>query len=197
MPLVPGHGGTDAQIAERIGVTGWPLVTARGQLATTLMHKYAGLDLFTASEFVLRDLGDNGVLFARLRVRRGVPHCAICATSMVWAPGRAWCLEPSRLPPEQRATYLRLLPHDPPMSQIEVAAWPVSESTSQAPGPRNATLLECPGCERLEPLGGDPTCPCGGTRRAVSRRLLPAIRGVLAAWARFDPFPPGIPSGFT
>lgn len=191
VPLVPGHGGTDAQIAERIGVMGWPLVTNRGQLASTLMHKYAGLDLATASEFVLRDLVDNGVVFAHLRVRRGVPHCASCGTPLVWAPGRAWCLEPSRLPPERRAAYLRLLPRDPPMSQIEVAAWPVSESTSRAPGPRNSTLLECPQCERLEPVGADPECACGGTRRAVSRALLPSIRGILAAWARFDPFPPG------
>ena len=191
VPLVPGHGGTDAQIAERIGVTGWPLVTTRGQLANTLMHKYAGLDLATASEFVLRDLGEGGVIFAHLRVRRGVPYCAICGTSLVWAPGRAWCLEPSRLPAERRESYLRLLPRDPPMSQIEVASWPVSDSTTQPPGGGNATLLECPQCERLEPVGSEAPCSCGGARQPVTRPLLPSIRGILCAWARSDPFPAG------
>ncbi len=99
VPLVPGHGGTDAQIADRLGIAGWPLVTARGQLDFNLAHRYSGLDIPTANEFVARDLGENGALFARLRVRRGVPHCGICGTALVWAPGRAWCLEPSRSRP--------------------------------------------------------------------------------------------------
>ncbi|MCI4365822.1 MAG: class I tRNA ligase family protein, partial [Thermoplasmata archaeon] len=191
VPLVPGHGGTDAQIADRLGVSGWPLVTARGQLATNLSHKYSGLDVPTASEFVARDLSESGGVFARLRVRRGVPHCSICGTALVWAPGRAWCLEPSRLPPERRDLYHRLLPRDPPVGQVEVAAWPVSEPQTSSPGPRTVTLLECPRCERLEPLGAGPKCPCGAQRNPVSRRLLPSISGALGAWARFDPFPPG------
>ena len=191
VPLVPGHGGTDALIADRLGILGWPLVTARGQLDFNIAHKYSGLDIPTASEFVARDLGESGALFARLRVRRGVPHCAICGTPMVWAPGRAWCLEPSRLPPERRDLYRRLLPKDPPVGQVEVAAWPVSEPTSAPPGPFTVTLLECPSCERLEPLGAADRCSCGSRRNPVSRRLLPSISGTLAAWARFDPFPAG------
>ncbi len=191
VPLVPGHGGTDAQIAERLGILGWPLVTPHGLLATTLVHKYAGLDLPTASEFVLRDLADGGAVFARLRVRRGVPRCAICGTALVWAPGRAWCLEPGRLPAEWAAVYRRLLPREPPLSEIEIAAWPVSETTPKSPGPRIVSLLECPACERLAPVGGEAICPCGAARRPVGRRLLPAIQGVLEAWAGNDPFPAG------
>jgi hypothetical protein len=191
VPLVPGHGGTDALIADRLGIFGWPLVTARGQLDFNIAHKYSGLDIPTASEFVARDLGENGALFARLRVRRGVPHCAICGTAMVWAPGRAWCLEPSRLPAERRDLYRRLLPKDPPVGQVEVAAWPVSESATASPGPFTVTLLECPGCERLEPVGASVQCTCGGHRNPVPRRLLPSIAGTLSAWARSDPFPAG------
>jgi len=191
VPLVPGHGGTDAPIAERLGITGWPLVNTRGRLGSTLVHKYEGLDLTTATEFVLRDLGDSGALFARLRVRRGVPHCSICGTPLVWAPGRSWCLEPSRLPADRLDAYRRLLPHDPPITQLEVAAWPVSDTITEPPGPGNATLLECARCDRLAPLGADPACPCGAGRRAVTRRLLPAIQGTLGAWARFDPLPAG------
>ncbi len=191
VPLVPGHGGTDAQIADRLGIAGWPLVTARGQLDFNLAHKYSGLDITTANEFVARDLGEGGALFARLRVRRGVPHCSICGTALVWAPGRAWCLEPSRLPPERRDLFRRLLPREPPVGQVEVAAWPISEPQSTAPGPTSVTLLECPRCERLAPLSAGPMCPCGNRRDPVSRRLLPSILGVLGAWARLDPFPAG------
>ncbi len=191
VPLVPGHGGTDAQIADRLGITGWPLVTPRGQLDFNLAHKYSGLDLTTANEFVARDLAENGALFARLRVRRGVPHCALCGTALVWAPGRAWCLEPTRLPAERRDLYRRLLPHDPPVGQVEVAAWPVSEPQTASPGPGVVSLLECPQCERLAPLSAGPECTCGNHRNPVARRLLPSIAGALGAWARFDPFPPG------
>ncbi|EQD55312.1 isoleucyl-tRNA synthetase, partial [mine drainage metagenome] len=150
VPLVPGHGGTDAQIAERLGISGWPLVTARGQLATTLMHKYAGLDLATASEFVLRDLGDGGAMFARLRVRRGVPHCAICGTALVWAPGRAWCLEPTRLPPEWAAAYRRLLPTNRPSPSSRSPPGRSPSRRSTPPGPGVVTLLESP---RLRAVG--------------------------------------------
>jgi len=191
VPLVPGHGGSDAQIADRLGIAGWPLVTLRGQLSFDIAHKYSGLDLPTANEFVARDLAEGGALFARLRVRRGVPHCTICGTAMVWAPGRAWCLEPSRLPAERRDLYRRLLPKDPAVGQVEVAAWPISEPQSAPPGPYTVTLLECPRCERLGPLGGGPECACGNRRNPVGRRLLPSMAGILGGWARFDPFPAG------
>jgi valyl-tRNA synthetase len=182
VPLVPGHGGTDAQIAERLGVTGWPLLTLSGSLDLTLMHKYSGLDLETANEFVERDLVEGGSVFARLRVMRGVPCCAICGHRMVWVPGRAWCLEPGHLPKEQADRYARLLPRDRPISQIEVAPWAVSEMTT-AKGDDAVTLLECARCARLEAPDGPAKCPCGGRRHPVSRRLLPSTGGAFAAWA--------------
>jgi hypothetical protein len=191
VPLVPGHGGTDAQIADRLGITGWPLVTSRGQLDFNLAHKYSGLDIPTANEFVARDLIEAGAVFARLRVRRGVPHCAVCGTPMVWASGRAWCLEPARLPPERRDAYRRLLPRDPPVGQVYVTSWPVSEPQTTPAGAPSVTLLECPRCERLDGVGGPPTCPCGQRRNPVSRRLLPSFSAALAEWAGADPFPAG------
>jgi hypothetical protein len=190
VPLVPGHGPTDARIAAGFGVSGWPLVTPKGKLDFTLLHKYAGLDLETANEFVLRDLSETGALLARLRVKRGVPYCAICGTALLWTPGRAWCLEASRLPAERRTLFARLLPHESLPAEAEVAPWPVSEATtSEAPG--STALLECVRCERLEAPGGPTQCPCGGTRQVVRRQLLPSSGAAFAAWARFDPIPDG------
>ncbi len=188
VPLVPGHGSTDAEIAESRGVAGWPLITPRGQLDLTLMHKYSGLDLATGSEFILRDLEENEAIFAHLRVRRGVPHCAVCGSALLWIPGRAWCLEPSRFPPERRADYVRLLPGAPALDRIEVAPWPVS-AASRPDDPEAVALLECSRCERLEALAGPVACPCGARRYPVRRRLVPSATGALSAWARFDPFP--------
>jgi len=190
VPLVPGHGPTDAQIAARIGVAGWPLLTPKGMLDVTLMHKYAGLDLDTANEFVLRDLSEAGALLARLRVKRGVPHCGVCGTSLLWAPGRAWCLEPSRLPSEVRALFSRLLPQEVLPGQTEVAPWPVSEATA-SDDPSAVALLECAQCDRLEGPDGAGKCSCGGQRSVVRRKLLPSSGAAMAAWARFDPFPDG------
>ncbi len=188
VPLVPGHGGTDAGIAEAHGIPGWPILTTRGTLDVTLVHKYAGLDLATATEFVLRDLHEAGAVFATLRVRRGVPHCMQCGTAMIWFPGRAWCLEPGRLPPEAVDLYQRLLPGGPPLHRVEVAPWPVSETTT-TDAPDGIALLECNRCERLDALDGRPACPCGGSMYPVRRRLVPSIESALGAWARFDPFP--------
>ncbi len=193
VPLVPGHGGTDAQISERLKILGWPLLTARGQLDLTLMHKYAGLDLDSANEFVVRDLSEAGGVFARLRVRRGVPHCSVCGSGLVWTPGRAWCLEPGRLPRDAIDLYRRLLPHDPPIGQIEVAPWPISETTASS-APTAVPLLECGRCERLDTPQANLTCPCGGHRRVVFRMLLPSVQGVFGAWARSDPYPIGDPA---
>ncbi|MFY9717532.1 MAG: class I tRNA ligase family protein, partial [Thermoplasmata archaeon] len=188
VPLVPGHGPTDAEIADRLGITGWPLLTPSGLLDPTLMHKYSGLDVETANEFVSRDLTESGAVLARLRVVRGVPYCAICGHRMVWVPGRAWCLEPTRLPAEQKDRYAHLLPRDRPIGQIEIARWPVSE-TSASRDPSAISLLECARCERLDAPDGPIECPCGGTRRLVARRLLPSIGGAFGAWSRCDPLP--------
>ncbi len=189
VPLVPAHGGTDAIIAGRLGVPGWPLLTPHGRLDPQLTHKYAGLDLTTANEFVARDLTDSGAVLARLRVLRGVPYCSLCGHPMVWMPGRAWCLEPGRLPPEQKERYARLLPRDRPIAQIEVTPWPVS-LTATDDGPEGYRLSECARCDKLGPPGEDRPCSCGGLRRTVGRRLVPAAAGTFAAWARNDPLSP-------
>jgi len=186
--LVPGHGSTDAAIAEAKGVSGWPLVTPSGRLDLNLMHKYAGLDLRTGNDFVVHDLTENGAIFAHLRVRRGVPHCADCGAALFWMPGRAWCLEPGRLPSDRLELYRRLLPGAPVPSQVEVAPWPVSE-TSRTTDTGAVAVLECTRCERLEALDGPVACSCGGKRYPVRRRLMPSVAGTLAAWARHDPFP--------
>ncbi len=192
VPLVPGHGGTDAQIAERLGVHGWPLLTIHGTLELTLMHKYSGLDLETATEFVARDLTEGGSVLARLRVLRGVPYCGVCGRPVVWTPGRCWCLEPGRLPAEQLAQYAALLPGDRPVAQIELTAWPVSE-TRTSDAPEAVTLLECERCPRLDAPDGPTSCPCGGKRRPVARRLVPSVAGAFGAWARLAPLPSGEP----
>ncbi|HLN51665.1 MAG TPA: DUF835 domain-containing protein [Thermoplasmata archaeon] len=189
VPLIPGHGGTDAQIAERLGISGWPLLTPHGQLDPTLMHQYSGLDVETANEFVARDLTESGAVLARLRVLRGVPYCAVCGHPLVWMPGRAWCLEIKNLPAEEINRYARLLPGDRPIGQIEVTPWPVSETVSSV-APVAISLLECGRCERLDAPQGSLKCPCGGNRRLVSRRLLPSIAGTFSAWARNEPVSP-------
>ena len=190
VPLVPGHGPTDARIADRLGVSGWPLLTPRGRLDFTLMHKYAGLDLETADEFVLRDLSEAGALLARLRVKRGVPYCALCGTALLWTPARTWCFEPSRLPPERRAAFGRLLPKEAFPGPGEVAPWPVSEAVP-SDAASAVTLLECARCERLDRPDGDTHCPCGGQRVPVRRKLLSSFESAVVSWARLDPFPEG------
>jgi len=189
VPLVPGHGGTDTQIADRLGVPGWPLVTPKGRFDVLLVHKYAGLELDSATEFAERDLAEEGAIFARLHVRRGVPHCARCGTPLIWAPGRAWCLEPSRLPPEKVAIYRSLLPNDRPIERLEAVPWPVSEP-ARSEDPLAITLLECTSCDRLEATGHESErCVCGGRRRPVRRRLLAAFDAAVSAWSAVDPFP--------
>ncbi len=192
VPLVPGHGGSDAQIAERLGVQGWPLLTVRGSLDLNLMHKYAGLDLETANDFVARDLTEAGSVLARLRVLRGVPHCGVCGQPLVWFPGRCWCLEPAHLPAPQRARYAEILPRDRAVGEIEVTPWPVSETTT-SDDPEAVRLLECDRCQRLDAPDGPRVCPCGGQRRVVGRRLVPSLAGAFAAWSRNAPVPPGDP----
>ena len=190
VPLVPGHQSTDAIIAEAKGVPGWPLVTPKGRLDVTLVHKYAGLDLKTANEFVVRDLSEGSSVFAILRVRRGVPHCMVCGSPLIWFPGRAWCLEPGRLPSEVVELYRRLLPDAPSLQRVEVAPWPVSE-TATSDEPSALALLECARCERLDVLNGPAACPCGGKMFPIRRRLVPSFRDAMSAWARHEPFPPG------
>ncbi len=190
VPLIPGHGGTDTQIADRLRLPGWPLVTPKGRFDILFVHKYAGLELDSGNEFVARDLEEGGAIFARLRVRRGVPHCVRCGTALIWAPGRAWCLEPSRLPAEKVALYRSLLPKDRPIERLEVVPWPVSEP-QRSDDSMSVALLECSSCDRLDSVeNAAARCVCGGRRRAIRRRLLSAFDAAASAWAGVDPFAP-------
>jgi hypothetical protein len=188
--LIPAHGGTDAEVAHALHVPGWPVVSSTGILDRILAHKYAGLELDIGAEFILRDLQESGSLVTEIRVRRGVPHCAFCGTPLVWQPARAWCFQPTRLDREWIELYHRLLPSDPPLESLEVAPWPVSlsHSTEEAGG---IALLECDQCDRLVPVGADPTCTCGGRLFPVRRHLLPVVATTFATVARFQPFAPG------
>ena len=164
-------------------------MTPKGRFDVLLVHKYSGLELESATEFAERDLDEEGAIFARLQVRRGVPHCSRCGTALIWAPGRAWCLEPSRLPPDRVSIYRSLLPNDRPIERLEAVPWPVSEP-QRSDDPHAITLLECTSCDRLESTEDTAErCPCGGRRKPVRRRLLPAFDTAASAWAGVDPFP--------
>lgn len=188
--LIPAHGGTDAEVAHALHVPGWPVVSSTGILDRILAHKYAGLELDIGAEFILRDLQESGSLLTEIRVRRGVPHCAFCGTALVWQPGRAWCFQPSRLDREWIELYHRLLPNDPPLESLEVAPWPISlaQSTEESAG---IALLECDQCDRLQPVGVEPKCACGGRPFPVRRQLLPVVATTFAIVAHFQPFAPG------
>ncbi|MCI4360433.1 MAG: class I tRNA ligase family protein, partial [Thermoplasmata archaeon] len=194
--LVPAHGAGDAAVAATLGIPGWPVVGPDGTLVRDLQHKYAGLPLDVAEAFVLRDLGEAGLLFAQLRVHRGVPHCAVCGSPMYWQPSRAWCLDTTSLPPALHDRLARLAPVDTLPKTDDPVAWPVSEwRTTDAPGA--PTLFECDQCGRLTPRGRAPDrCPCGASWRSVARRLLPSLEEPLAVWAVDRPFPNGDPARF-
>ncbi len=190
VPLVPDHGGTDAEIAERLGVPRWPILTRHGRLGPVRPSTYAGLDLETANEFVTRDLLESGSVLARLRVVRGVPYCGVCGRTLVWYPARFWCLKPDRLAPQQLTQLERLVGTDAVAELLEAAPWPVSGS-DEGPAPGSVALLECDRCERLDSVEGPETCPCGGSRREVERTLVPSMQGALAAWAANGPLGKG------
>ncbi len=187
--LVPAHGAGDAAAAFHLGIPGWPVVDAEGQLVRDLQHKYAGLPVDVAEAFVLRDLTESGLLFAQLRVHRGVPHCIVCGTALYWQPSRAWCLDASTAPPAVRDRLARLAPAESFPKTEDPVAWPVSEwrTTEAADAPH---LLECVHCGRLSPIADAPErCTCGAHWRTVARRLLPSLQEALAIWATDRPFP--------
>jgi tRNA synthetases class I (I, L, M and V)/Protein of unknown function (DUF835)/Anticodon-binding domain of tRNA ligase len=189
--LVPAHGASDAAIARGLHIHGLPVVASDGRVERSTIHKYAGLSLDGAEAFILRDLADSGLLFAQLKVRRGVPRCAICGTALVFVPRRSWALEPGRLPAELLQLFQRLLPDEPVPHPPEPVPWPVSEASEGDPG--GVELFECEACDRLAPQGATGRCPCGGERRAVRRRLVVAFHEALAAWAPHLGMPGGEP----
>ncbi|MCI4337386.1 MAG: class I tRNA ligase family protein, partial [Thermoplasmata archaeon] len=188
--LVPAHGAADAAASRALDLPGWPVLDGDLSLTSSFRHKYQGLPVDAGEAFVLRDLRENGYLFAQLTVRRGVPHCAICGSPLVWETGSAWCLDPSQLPTDRLDLHHRLLPTEPAPPSTEVVPWPVSErepvEALDAP-----QLRECTECRRLAPATGAPKCTCGGATRPRRRHLLPVFRDALLAWERASPFPPG------
>ena len=100
LTLTPAHGVADAEVAKELQIPGWPVLGSDGVLTRALQHKYAGLAIEDAEAFILRDLIDDGSIFAQLPVRRGVPRCAQCGSALIWAPARLWCLDVAKLPAE-------------------------------------------------------------------------------------------------
>ncbi|MCI4340691.1 MAG: class I tRNA ligase family protein, partial [Thermoplasmata archaeon] len=189
--LVPSHGAGDAAVAAQLGIPGWPVVDAEGQLVRDLQHKYAGLPVDVAEAFVLRDLTESGLLFAQLRVHRGVPRCIVCGSALYWQPSRAWCLDTGSAPNAVRERLTRLVPAESLPKADDPVAWPVSEwrAIDAADVPR---LMECLQCGRLAPTDGAPErCTCGANWRPVARRLLPSFQEALALWAADRPLPEG------
>lgn len=188
VPLTPAHGASDSRIAEALEIPGWPVVSANGLLEAQSSHKYARLPIDTAEAFVLRDLNDGALIFAQLRVRHGVPHCADCGTGLFWRPARAWRLEPDRIDAETLYLFKRLLPGEPLPLASELVPWPAT-GASVSQDAAFPALLECGSCSRLAPVGTGPKCSCGGFRSEVRRPLLPVIAEALYRWARLSPFP--------
>jgi hypothetical protein len=190
LALTPAHGIADAAVARELQIPGWPIVGVDGVMTRTVQHKYSGLPLLDAEAFILRDLIDDGAIFAQLPVRRGVPRCANCGTSLFWTPARLWSLSPDRLPADRQQLYQRVLPGEPAPVSASVMPWPISEYAIAEPG-AGTGLSECPLCERLGPATAIGTCACGGSRTLVRRRLLPEFEEALAAWSTPEPFPDG------
>src|SRR5579871_3245642 len=148
--LIPAHGATDAIVAARIGIDGWPVLDARGGLTLNLRHKYAGLSSEAAESFILRDLSDGGHLFAQVTVPRGLPRCAVCGAVLLWQAGAVWAAVPANLPATQLEGARRAWPglSVPPVD--DPVPWPSSElgTTSEPSAPQ---LRECGRCGRLTP----------------------------------------------
>lgn len=186
--LTPAHGASDARIAEKLEIPGWPVLSANGRLEGQSAHKYQGLPVDTAEAFILRDLNDGALIFAQLRVRHGVPRCGDCGTGLFWRPGRAWRLEPDRIDAETLYLFKQLLPGEALPLASEVVPWPATDARTTE-DPAYPALQECGSCSRLAPAGTGPKCSCGGVRVEVRRRLLPVFNEALYRWARMNPFP--------
>lgn len=193
--LVPAHGATDATVAQRLGVGGWPVLDPRGDLIRTLRHKYAGLTSDAAESFILRDLSDGGHLFAQVTVPRGLPRCAVCGAVCLWQPGSVWGVVPSKLPAERLEAARRVWPALVVPPEDDPVPWPVSE-LGTTPDPTAPQLRECAQCGTLAPPTAGPTCRCGSPTEVVHRRLLPSFQEALVFADRSGPYAPGDPLHF-
>jgi hypothetical protein len=187
--LVPAHGGSDGPIAAGLGI---PATSVLDPETARIFHgsaKYSDLPVEVADSVIVHDLIEGNHLFAELRVQRGVPHCAVCGSEIIWAPARAWCLEPGRMAEASVAQFSRRLPNDPLPVGLESVPWPVSEARpSEATS--DPTLWECEECEELD-SSPEPSSPsCDHDRTEVRRSLLPGFRESLETWIRIAPLDP-------
>ncbi|MGA7923220.1 MAG: DUF835 domain-containing protein [Thermoplasmata archaeon] len=188
--LAPAHGATDAMIAKTLRVPGPTVVSTTSMKVVAGPPKYSDLSVAVAESFVLHDLTESGLLFAELRVQRGVPHCTTCGAEIIWAPARTWCLEPGRMSDPTATLFGQLLPGEPLPRSAETVPWPIAEltTTSDASAPE---FWECPVCERLGLPEESASCSCGQPRQRVRRPLLAAFRAPIDLWARTAPVPEG------
>ncbi|MGC2034344.1 MAG: class I tRNA ligase family protein, partial [Thermoplasmata archaeon] len=187
--LVPAHGGSDGPIAAGLGI---PATSVLDPETARIFHgsaKYSDLPVEVADSVIVHDLIEGNHLFAELRVQRGVPHCAVCGSEIIWAPARAWCLEPGRMAEASVAQFSRRLPNDPVPVGLESVPWPVSEARPSE-GTSEPSLWECEECEELD-SSPEPSAPsCDHDRAEVRRSLLPGFRESLETWIRIAPLDP-------
>ncbi len=189
--IAPSHGPRDFTVAEAARVSAGPVVNTKGELVGGLTHKYVGLPVDMAEAFLLRDLGESGALFRQTEGEHGLPVCTLCGGALLWAPGRAWCLDPTRLPGALGGLLERLRPPGVPSPFHPSIPWPASDVDERAPADHAVELSECPDCGRLAAPPGPASCPCGGTPRPERHRLLPAFVEAVSQWVALAPLPPG------
>jgi anticodon-binding protein/uncharacterized protein DUF835 len=188
--LTPAHGPADALLARTLRFPANDVLRADGTIGGEPRHKYTGLPLDTAEACLLRDLLDDGYIFAELRVRRGVPHCMVCDRETVWRPGLAWSVDLGKIPTAVSELYARLLPEEPLPSASELLAWPVSDGRpSEAAS--SPVLRQCPACGRLSPSTSTGACQCGRAAPVPARQeLRPPFEEPLLTWLRIRSAPP-------
>lgn len=187
--LVPGHGPSDAALGRTLGVTAPEVILSTGLLCDVPRHKYSGLPLDTAEACILRDLLDDNIVLAELKVRRGVPRCSVCNTATIWRSGTAWCLDVAALPRAIKDALATLLPDEPAGWTSAPFTWPISDGVPSE-NPADPELRECAACGRVSPRGAT-VCACGERDPPLSRRhLLLVMEEPICSWIRARPLPP-------
>ncbi|MCI4345981.1 MAG: hypothetical protein L3K07_04440, partial [Thermoplasmata archaeon] len=177
-------GPADALLARTLRFPAPDVLRSDGTVGGEPRHKYTGLPLDTAEACLLRDLLDDGYIFAELRVRRGVPHCMVCGRETVWRPGLAWSLDLAKIPTAVSQLYEQLLPEEPLPSASELLAWPLSDGRPSEE-PTAPVLRQCPACGRLSPSTSSGACRCGRAAPVPARQgLRPPFEEPLLTWLR-------------